>query len=140
MSGKIAFRIRDINTKPIGYIGFNEKDKTWFYPKGFTRPLYNSHRIINSTAIFLVISPFDAIKLISYGFASVAALLGRTLNEEQYKTLLQLDKMERIFLLHDEPDNLILRLSKIKYVKYCSFKNIESLSKEEFLQNLKQPS
>lgn len=139
MSGKIAFRIRDINSNPIGYIGFNEKDNTWFYPKGFTRPLYNSHRIINESVIFIVISTFDALKIVSFGFPSVVALLGKTLNEEQYNTLLQLDKLERIFLLHNEPDNLILRLSKIKYVKCCSLSNICNLSKEEFLRNLKQP-
>ena len=139
MSGRIAFRIRDINSNPIGYIGFNEKDNSWFYPKGFSRPLYNAHRIIQSSTIFLVISSFDALKIISFGFPSVVALLGRTLNEEQFQTLLQLEKLERIFLLHDEPDNLILRLSKIKYVKCCSLTNFFNLSKEEFLQNLKQP-
>lgn len=139
MSGKIAFRIRDINSNPIGYIGFNEKDNTWFYPKGFTRPLYNAHRNLESSTIFLVVNPFDAIKIISFGYLSVVALLGKSLNEEQYKTLLQLEKLDRIILLHNEPDNLILRLSKIKYVKCCSLSNICKLTKEEFLQNIKQP-
>jgi len=139
MSGKIAFRIRDIHSNPIGYIGYNEKDNSWFYPKGFTRPLYNSHRNLESSVIFLVVNPFDSIKIISFGYPSVIALLGKSLNEEQYQTLLQLDKLEKIFLLHDEPDNLIIRLSKIKYVKCCSLSNICKLSKEEFIENLKQP-
>ena len=139
MSGKIVFRIRDINSNPLGYIGYGEKDNSWFYPKGFKRTLYNAHRLIEYKTIFLVINPLDAIKIISFGYPSVAALLGRTINEEQYQTLLQLDKLEKIFLLHDEPDNLILRLSKIKYVKCCSLSNIYKLSKEEFIKNLKQP-
>jgi len=139
MSGKIVFRIRDINSNPLGYIGYGEKDNFWFYPKGFKRTLYNAHRLMEYKTIFLVISPLDAIKIISFGYPSVAALLGRTINEEQYQTLLQLDKLEKIFLLHDEPDNLILRLSKIKYVKCSSLSNIYKLSKEEFIKNLKQP-
>lgn len=139
MSGKIAFRIRDINSNPIGYIGYGEKDNSWFYPKGFKRTLYNAHRLIESKTIFLVISPLEAVKIISFGYPSVAALLGKSINEEQYQTLLQLDKLEKIFLLHDEPDNLILRLSKIKYVKSCSLSNICKLIKEEFITNLKQP-
>lgn len=139
MSGKIAFRIRDFNGNPIGYIGLNIKDGSWFYPKGFKRPLYNVHRLTHSPTIFLVINPLDALKIISFGFSHVGALLGKTLNDEQFQTIKELENVEKLFLIHPEPENLINRLSHIKYVCCNATIKINELSKEEFLNNINSP-
>lgn len=136
MSGKIAFRVRDINANPIGYIGLNIKDGSWFYPKDFKRPLYNAHRLINAKEIFLVINPLDALKIIGFGYSSVGALLGRTINDQQMQILEELKSVERIILIHPEPENLILRISKIKFIKLFPVSNLYALSKEEFINNL----
>jgi DNA primase len=139
MSGKIAFRVRDINANPIGYIGLNIKDSSWFYPKDFKRPLYNAHRLYNSKEIFLVINPLDALKIIDFGFSSVGALLGRTINDQQMQTLNELKNLCRIILIHPEPENSILRISKIKFIKLFPFSNLNDLSKEEFKSYLNSP-
>ena len=139
MSGKIAFRVRDIYANPIGYIGLNIKDGSWFYPKDFKRPLYNAHRLTNSKEIFLVINPLDALKIIGFGFLSVSALLGRTINDQQMQILKELKNVERIILIHPEPENLILRISKIKFIKLFPVSNLNTLSKEEFNSYLNSP-
>jgi hypothetical protein len=140
MSGKIAFRVRDVNSNPIGYIGLNIKDGSWFYPKDFKRPLYNAHRLTNSKEIFLVINPLDALKIIDFGFTSVGALLGRTINDQQINALEELKNVERIILIHPEPENIILRISKIKFIKLFPVSNLNVLSKEEFIAYLNSPS
>jgi hypothetical protein len=139
MSGKIAFRIRDAFSNPLGYVGYNEKDGSWFFPKGFKRPLYNAHRLINSPTIILVINPIDALKIISFGFPTVGALLGKSINDGQFETLKELENVEKIFLIHPEPENLVIRLSQIKYVRCSSVSNINDLSKEEFKNCFKCP-
>jgi DNA primase len=140
MSGKIAFRIRDIKSNPIGYIGLNLKDGSWFFPKGFKRPLYNTHRLTHSQMIYLVINPFDALKIISFGFPHVGALLGKTLNDEQFQALKNFENTEKIFLIHPEPENIIIRLSQIKFVRFNSTLKINELSKEEFLKSVNSPT
>lgn len=140
MSGKISFKIRDIKSNPVGYIGLNIKDGSWFFPKGFKRPLYNAHRITNSQMIYLVINPFDALKIISFGFPHVGALLGKTLNDEQFQTINVLKNIERIFLIHPEPENLVIRLSQIKFVHFNPNLKINELSREEFMICTKSPT
>jgi hypothetical protein len=140
MSGKIAFRIRDIKGNPIGYIGFNTKDNSWFYPKGFIRPLYNAHRLTNCSKIILTINPFETLKIISFGFPYVSTLLGKTVNEGQYNTLEELDKVENVLLIHPEPENLVIRLSKIKYIRCSLISHINELSKEEITNIINSPN
>jgi hypothetical protein len=140
MSGKIAFRIRDVLGNPIGYIGFNTKDNSWFYPKGFIRPLYNAHRLTECSKIILTINPFESLKIISFGFSSVGALLGKTVNDGQYKTLEDLEKVEKVLLIHPEPENLVIRLSKIKYIKCSLISHINELSKEEIISFINSPN
>lgn len=86
--------------------------------------------------IYLVINPFDALKIISFGFPHVGALLGVTLNDEQFQTLKELENIERIFLVHPEPENIVNRLSQIKYVHCNPYLKISELSKEEFIDYL----
>jgi hypothetical protein len=90
--------------------------------------------------IYLVINPFDALKIVSFGFPHVGALLGKTLNDEQVQTLKELKNIEKIFLIHPEPENLVIRLSQIKYVRYSSTLKINELSKEELLNYLNSPT
>jgi DNA primase len=139
MSGKIAFRIRDINCNPIGYVGYNIKDNSWFFPKGFKRPLYNIHRVKDSNEIIIVVNPFDALKIIGYGYLSVVALLGKTMNEEQVEQLSQVNNIEKIIVVHPEAENILLRLSKRRYVKIFPFSDLSVLSKEEILANINSP-
>jgi len=139
MSGKIAFKIRDVNANPIGYVGFNTKDGSWFFPKGFRRILYNIHRVKESKEVILVINAFGALKIIEYGYTSVVALLGKTINEEQIEQLSQMNSVERILIIHPEPENIIIRLSKIKFVKLFPISDLSVLSKEEFKFNLNSP-
>jgi len=136
MSGKIAFRIRDINSIPIGYVGFNTKDGSWFFPKGFKRSLYNIHRVKESKEVILVINAFDALKLIEFGYSSVVALLGKTINEEQIEQLNQINNIKNILIIHPEPENIIIRLSKIKFIKLYPISDISVFSKEEFISIL----
>ncbi len=45
VAGRIAFKIYDHTGKHIGYIGYKVEDGSWFFPKGFKRPLYNAFRL-----------------------------------------------------------------------------------------------
>lgn len=139
MSGKIAFRIRDVNSNPIGYIGYNIKDGSWFFPKGFKRPLYNAHRLTDSPEIFLVINPLDVLKIVSYGFPFVGGLLGKSINDGQIQTLKELNNIRIIYLIHPESENIVVRLSQFKFVRCNSQIIFEELSKEKFINMIKNP-
>ena len=75
-----------------------------------------------------------------FWFSHVGALLGKTLNDKQFQTIKELENIEKIFLIHPEPENLVIRLSQIKYVHCYSETKINGLSKEELLNNINRPS
>jgi len=68
ISGKIAFKIYSHEGNHVGYIGYNKRDKSWFFPKGLIRPLYNFQKINNYKSVIISTDPFDALRIISLGF------------------------------------------------------------------------
>jgi hypothetical protein len=119
ISGKIGFKCFDDDGKVIGYAAFNPKEvdikKKWFFPQNFKRTLWNFHRASDFEKALVVCNPFDALVLIQKGFANTFALLGKSMTESQENAL---KKFKTILLLHPEPENLVLRLSK-----HCSVKS-----------------
>lgn len=134
MSGKIAVKVHDRQGIPIGYIGHNEKDHSWLFPKGFKRPLYNTHRLTGNELLVLTTDPFVAIKIVSFGISQVASLLASSMTTEQEK---QLHTFKNILLLHNEPLNIVERLCHHCFVKAPiitgSFKDITKENLEQFL-------
>ena len=113
MNGKIAFKCHDADKKVIGYIGWNPKDNSWFYPKGFIRPVYNLEKA-NGDYCVLTVSPFDVLHIHNLGHSYVLGLLGRSATDSQ---LAQLKRFKRILLLHPDPKHLIPALSSFAFVK-----------------------
>lgn len=138
MSGKIAFRVRDGLGQPTGYVGYTEKDGSWFFPKGFKRPLYNGHRLMNSQSIVLVVSPFDALKVLSFGWTHVGALMGKSVTDEQFRQVVDLPHLKQVLLIHPDPENIVLRLSLDVFVKHITpMKEVRDMTKKEFLELIK---
>lgn len=114
MAGRIAFKMYNHEGKHTGYIGYRIEDGNWFFPKGFKRPLYTSHRLQNNKDVIVTVEPFDVIRLVSLGFTQVASLLANSMTSEQEE---QLKKFKYILLFHKEPENIIKRLYNTSFIK-----------------------
>jgi len=114
MSGCIACKAYDREHNHIGYVGYKLKENTWYFPKGFIRPLYNADRIITNKIVLVTTDPFDALRLISIGELNVVSLLAKNMSSRQEEMLRQ---YPNILLLHTEPDNIVQRLAKYSSIK-----------------------
>jgi DNA primase len=135
MSGRIALKIYDHSGNPRGYIGYKQHDDSWFFPKGFKRPLYNAFRLKDSTAVVVTTDPFDALKFVSQGFSEVVSLLGYSVTSEQEE---ELKRFKHILLLHPEPANIVNRLCSTNFVRAPVLsKPLKDLKEKEFLEIIK---
>lgn len=114
IAGKLAFKTYDENGNHSGYVGYNISKDEWFFPKGFKRTLYNPKKL-DSGGVILTVDLFTCLSLIARDNPAVS-LIGKTMTDIQAE---QLSKFENILVVHPEPDNIIVRLSKVCYVK-CS--------------------
>ena len=114
MAGRIAFKIYDTNENNLGYIGYKIEDGTWFFPKGFKRPLYNAHRIKNDEFVIVTIDPFEALRIVSLGINEVVCLLANSMTTEQET---ELKCFKSILLLHKQPQNIVNRIRTASFVK-----------------------
>ena len=115
MNGKIAFKCHDSEGNLTGYVGYDEKTEKWHFPLNFKRSLYNYHRIKDNTIYcYLCCNPFDALFLIGRGITNVVCLIGKSMTEAQEE---ELKAFHHVLLLHNEPDNIVLRLRHHCFVK-----------------------
>ena len=114
MARRIAFKVYDHESKHIGYVGFRNDDGNWFFPKGFKRPLYNAHKLENTTSIIVTVDPFDALRLATLGFKQVTSLLANSMTSEQEE---QLKDFKYILLFHKDPENIVNRLYQTCFIK-----------------------
>ena len=136
IAGRIAFKMYDDSSQHIGYIGFKIEDGSWFFPKGFKRPLYNTHKLENTKSIIVTVDPFDSLRLVTLGFKQVVTLLANSLTAEQEE---QLKRFKYILLFHKEPQNIVTRLHATSFIKApVLFKPIQEMSNQE-LTNLIKP-
>jgi hypothetical protein len=135
VAGRIAFKVYDSAGKVAGYIGYKPEDNTWFYPKGFKRPLYNAQRLQDSKIAIVTVDPFDALKLVSLGFKQVASLLAKSMTEEQGE---QLKKFKYILLLNNEPLNIVNRLYQTSFIKAPALsKPLKEMTNQEITDLIK---
>jgi len=113
MSGRIAFKVYNVKKENLGYIGYKVENDNWFFPKGFKRPLYNSHRIEDKDFVIITTNPFDALRIISFGEKRVVSLLANSMCNEQEE---ELKKFKNILVLHNNSINIVNRLSKFCFV------------------------
>jgi DNA primase len=131
MAGRIAFKIYDSKEIHLGYIGYKVEDGTWFFPKGFKRPLYNVHKIKNNEFVIVTTDPFDALRIISLGINEVVCLLANSMTSEQEE---ELKRFKKILLLHKEPQNIVSRLSSKCFIKApVLLKLLKDTSDEELM-------
>ena len=110
ISGRIAFKCYDEGIHS-GYVAYNPKTDEWFFPKGFKRTLYNDNRV-KGDEVHLVVSIWEVLELAKKGIPAVS-LIGKTMTEKQEE---QLKRFKRITVIHPEPDNIVVRLSKFTFV------------------------
>jgi hypothetical protein len=135
VSGRITFKIHDHSGKHIGYIGYKEEDGSWFFPKGFKRPLYNAFRIKDPKSVIVTVDPFDALKIASLGFKQVTSLLANSMTAEQEELL---TKFKYILLFHSKPENIVNRLYTTSFVKAPVLsKPIKEMSENELKELIK---
>jgi hypothetical protein len=115
IAGKIAFKTYDENGNHSGYVAYNFQKDEWFFPKGFKRTLYNAHRITDKEVV-LTISIWETLEYLKKGIPSVS-LIGKTMTDKQAE---QLAKFINILVIHPEPDNILVRLSRNSFVKVSS--------------------
>lgn len=138
IAGRIAVKMYDREGNHIGYIGFKKEDGTWFFPKGFIRPLYNSHRLSDTNAVIITTDPFDALRIVSLDIPYVVSLLAYSMTPTQEE---QLKKFKYILLLHKEPLNITSRLCSTSFIKAPTLlKPLKDMSDEELLSILKPSS
>jgi hypothetical protein len=113
IAGKIAFKTYDEKGQHSGYVAYNFQKDEWFFPKGFKRTLYNPASF--SDEVTLTVDIFSCLRLVKAGTPSVA-LIGKTMTEIQAE---QLSRFTRVVLVHPEPDNIVVRLARLTFVK-CS--------------------
>ncbi|MFZ1321993.1 MAG: hypothetical protein WAT71_10600 [Ignavibacteria bacterium] len=138
VAGRIAFKIYDSQSNHIGYIGYKKEDNSWFFPKGFVRPLYNIHRINEFKAVVVTTDVFDALRIISLGIKQVVSLLAKSMTAAQEE---ELKKFKYIFLFHPEPENIVNRLFKTSFIKSPTLiKPLADMSNNELLKLIKPSS
>jgi hypothetical protein len=137
VAGRIAFKIYDHTGSHTGYIGYKTEDGSWFFPKGFKRPLYNAFRLKDTKSVIVTDDAFDALRIASLGFKQVVSLLANSMTSDQEE---QLKRFKYILLFHKEPENIINRLYSTSFIRApVLFKPLKELSDQE-LQNLIKPS
>ncbi len=137
VTGRIAFKIHDHTGKLVGYIGYKKEDESWFFPKGFKRPLYNVFRLEDTKSVIVTTDPFDALRMASLGIKEVVSLLANSMTAQQEE---QLIKFNYILLLHKEPGNIVNRLYSNSFIKAPVLsKPLKELTNEELI-NLIYPS
>jgi hypothetical protein len=117
ISGKIGFKCYDINGTTTGYVSFNPKEtgkSRWFFPQNFKRTLWNAQRATVFEKAIVCCNPFDALVLLQKGFKNTYCLIGKSMTASQEEVL---KLFKSILLLHPEPENIVLRLSKYSSVK-----------------------
>lgn len=135
MAGRIAFKIYDFKENHLGYIGYKIEDGTWFFPKGFKRPLYNAHRIKNDEFVIVTTDPFDALRIVSLGINEVVCLLANSMKSEQEEGL---RRFKSILLILKEPQNILSRLSITSFVKTpVLFKPLKDITDQELMDIIK---
>ncbi len=135
MAGRIAFKIYDQKDNHLGYIGYKVEDGTWFFPKGFKRPLYNAHNIKSNEFVIVTTDPFDTLRIISMGINEVVCLLANSMTREQEE---ELKRFKKILLLHKEPQNIVSRLCDSSFIKAPSLsKPVKEMSEQELIDILK---
>lgn len=137
VAGRIAFKVYNHQGEHIGYIGYKKEDKSWFFPKGFTRPLYNLCKMKDFKSVIVTTDPFDTLRIVSIGITQVVSLLAKSMTAEQEE---QLKKFRFVLLLHPEPENIVSRLSSSTYIKAPILsKPLQELSDQELLNIIKPP-
>lgn len=137
VAGRIAFKVYDSKSNHVGYIGYKQDDDSWFYPKGFKRPLYNVHRVTDKKAVIVTADPFDAIRIISLKIPQVVSLLAQSMTAEQED---ELKKFKYILLLHSEPENIVNRLYCNSFIKAPVLsKPLHEMSTQELMNVIKPP-
>ncbi len=118
IAGKIAFKTYDENGQHSGYVAYNPKEDSWFFPKGFKRTLYNPLHRLSGEEIFVVVDIFSCLSIIrdNKDGAPCVALIGKTMTDIQAE---QLSRFTRVVIVHPEPDNIVVRLARSTFVK-CS--------------------
>ena len=135
VAGRIAFKIYDHTGKHSGYIGYKTEDGSWFFPKGFKRPLYNAFRLNDTKSAIVTVDPFDALRIASMGFKQITALLANSMTAEQEE---QLKKFKYILLFHKEPENIVNRLYTTSFIKAPVLsKPLKELTDQELIQLIK---
>lgn len=135
MTGRIAFKIYDHLGNPKGYIGYKPEDSSWFFPKGFKRPLYNVFRATDTKSVIVTVDPFDALRIISMGMQQVVSLLANSMTAEQEE---QLKKFKYILLFHTEPENIVQRLYSTSFIKAPTLlKPLQEMSNQEVMNVIK---
>lgn len=114
VAGRIAFKIYDHGGNHCGYIGYKKEDKSWFFPKGFVRPVYNLHKIKDFKSVIVTTDPFDTLRIITLGFPQAVSLLAKSMTAVQEE---QLRKFRFVLLLHPEPENIVSRLASMTFIK-----------------------
>lgn len=113
IAGKIAFKTYDEEGQHSGYVAYNFQKDEWFFPKGFKRTLYNPAGFRDE--VTLTVDIFSCLSQIKSGTPSIA-LIGKTMTDIQAE---QLSRFTRVVLVHPEPDNIVVRLARLTFVK-CS--------------------
>ena len=135
VAGRIAFKIYDDFGKHMGYIGYKVEDNSWFFPKGFKRPLYYAHKLENAKSIIVTVDPFDALRFVTLGFKQVTALLANSMTTEQEE---QLKKFKYILLFHKEPENIVNCLHATSFTKAPILsKPIREVSNQQLIKLIK---
>lgn len=137
VAGKIAFKIYDHEGNHIGYIGYKSEDGSWFFPKGFKRPLYNVFKLTDTKSAIVTVDPFDALRIASLGFKQVMSLLANSMTAEQEE---QLKKFKYILLFHKEPENIVNRLYQTSFIKApVLLKPLMDMTDNELMKMIKPP-
>ncbi|RPI19460.1 MAG: hypothetical protein EHM58_01235 [Ignavibacteriae bacterium] len=135
VAGRIAFKMHDHSGTHIGYIGYKKEDESWFFPKGFVRPLWNVHRLTDKKAVIVTTDPFDALRIISLDLPQVASLLAQSMTAEQED---ELKKFKYILLFHEKPENIVNRLYKTSFIKAPPLiKPLKDLTDEDLIKLIK---
>jgi hypothetical protein len=135
LAGRIAFKIYDHSGVHIGYISYKTEDGSWFFPKGFKRPLYNAFRLKDTKYAIVTVDPFDTLRIASLGFQQIVSLLANSMTTEQEE---QLKKFKYILLFHKEPENIVNRLYASSFIKApVLFKTLKDLSDDEIRKIIK---
>lgn len=137
ISGRIAFKIYDHLGNHNGYIGYKPEDRSWYFPKGSKRPLYNVFRVKDTKSVIVTVDPFDALRIASMGIEQVVSLLANSMTAEQEE---HLKMFKYILLLHSEPENIVNRLYSTSFIKApLLVKPLQEMSNQEMMNIIKPP-